>query len=146
MLTGLALRSKQHWGYDDAFIDACRAELTLTSETLERAVVTVAEDGPRILGFSVLGGDAPEVEVEWLFVEPVDIGRGVGRALWDRAVSAATELGAEGIRVESDPHAVCFYERVGAVQIGTVASGSITGRRNPLMRFDVAAHRRGARP
>jgi hypothetical protein len=26
-LTALALRSKAHWGYDDAFMEACRAEL-----------------------------------------------------------------------------------------------------------------------
>ena len=35
-LTLLALRSKAVWGYDAAFIAACRDELTLTADDLER--------------------------------------------------------------------------------------------------------------
>jgi hypothetical protein len=42
-LSELALRSKGHWGYDQAFLDACRAELTLTPQDVEVQRVTVAE-------------------------------------------------------------------------------------------------------
>ena len=43
LLSELALRSKGYWGYDQAFPDACRAELTLTPEDVETRRVTVAE-------------------------------------------------------------------------------------------------------
>ena len=38
-LSGLALRSKGYWGYDAAFLDACRAELTLTPDQAAAARV-----------------------------------------------------------------------------------------------------------
>ena len=47
LLSELALRSKGHWGYDQAFLDACRAELTLAPEDLERQRITVAERNGR---------------------------------------------------------------------------------------------------
>lgn len=34
-LSRLAIRSKSHWGYDDAFLEACRAELTVVPEDLD---------------------------------------------------------------------------------------------------------------
>ena len=33
-LTGLALRSKAHWGYDAAFMEACIPALTISSERI----------------------------------------------------------------------------------------------------------------
>ena len=42
-LSALALRSKAHWGYDAAFLDACRAELTLRDDELASRRTLVAE-------------------------------------------------------------------------------------------------------
>jgi hypothetical protein len=48
LLSDLALRSKGHWGYDQAFLDACRSELTLAPQDVEvQRVIEVA----RTLGF-----------------------------------------------------------------------------------------------
>ena len=138
-LTSLALRSKQYWGYDDSFIHACREELTVTADTIDRRAVTVCDEDGRILGFSVLGGEPSdtELELEWLFVEPAEIGRGVGRALWNHAVEASAAHGVGSIRIESDPHAEGFYRQMGASRDGSVPSRSVAGRWNPLMRFAV---------
>ncbi|MEE8545291.1 MAG: hypothetical protein V3T29_05715 [Alphaproteobacteria bacterium] len=50
-LTDLALRSKAHWGYDAAFMAACRAELTVTPAQAASGLVQVYEEGGRAFGF-----------------------------------------------------------------------------------------------
>ncbi|MER7708572.1 GNAT family N-acetyltransferase [Kitasatospora sp. NPDC097605] len=133
-LSALALRSKAHWGYDAAFIEACRAELTLDPARVEpdRTAVAEGEDG-RVLGFVTLTGAPPEGELGMLFVEPAAIGRGIGRRLMEHLRAEATALGFDRITVEADPNAEPFYRAMGAVRTGTAPSGSIPGRELPLL-------------
>src|SRR5262245_34275426 len=49
-LTDLCLRSKAVWGYDEAFMRACRAELTLTQRDLETSRLQVAERDGAVVG------------------------------------------------------------------------------------------------
>jgi len=131
LLSELALAAKGHWGYDAGFLEACRAELTVTAE--HRA--TVAERADGIVGFYTLDGEPPEVELGMLFVAPAEIGTGVGRVLWTHAVEAAARAGADRLTIESDPHAEGFYLAMGAVRVGEVASGSVPGRTLPLLTY-----------
>ena len=39
------------------------------------------------------------------------------------------------LRIEADPEAVPFYQRMGAKITGSAPSGSIPGRRLPLLRY-----------
>lgn len=144
-LSDLALRSKGHWGYDAAFLDACRAELTLCSDQAART--TVAFVGATMTGFVLLtglpAGEGLEVsgagELSMLFVDPPFIGRGVGRLLLTAAVEAAVTRGWSRLRIEADPGAEPFYVAAGARPVGTVASGSVAGRRLPLLELAVGA-------
>ena len=137
-LSDLALRSKGHWGYDQTFLDACRAELTLRPEEVESQRVTVAERDGQIVGFYALAGDPPEGTLADLFVAPDHIGTGVGRALWRHAVLEAGRLGFERITLEADPGAERFYLAMGARRVGSVPSGSIPGRFIPFLEFHIA--------
>lgn len=137
LLSELALRSKGHWGYDPAFLQACRAELTLTPEQIESRRVAVAERDGRIVGFSALAGQPPSGTLENLFVEPDHIGTGVGRALWQHAVEVAGGLGFEHLTLEADPGAEPFYLAMGARRRGVVPSGSIAGRVIPLLEYEI---------
>ncbi|SBT52342.1 GNAT family N-acetyltransferase [Micromonospora auratinigra] len=137
-LTELALRSKAHWGYDEAFLTRCRAELTLTPADVTARQVTVAERDGRVVGLAVLAGDPPELELDMLFVDPPAIGTGVGRVLFRHAAATARAAGARSLRIEADPGAVPFYRRVGAVPAGTSVSPS-TGRELPLLRYNLSA-------
>jgi GNAT superfamily N-acetyltransferase len=138
VLSELALRSKAHWGYDEAFLEACRPELTLRPDDLAEQRATVARVGDRVVGFYTLAGQAPEGELACLFVEPDHIGTGVGRRLWQHAVDTARALGFQRLTIESDPYAEDFYLRMGAVRIGSIPSGSIAGRELPRMAYRVA--------
>ena len=135
LLSGLALRSKGYWGYDAAFLDACRDELTVTVDRLATERVTVA-DAPAtgVVGFSSLALTPPTSELLDLFVDPAHIGTGVGVLLWSDVLAAAAGAGAAWMDIEADPHAAAWYERRGAVRIGAAPSGSIAGRALPVMR------------
>lgn len=137
-LSALAMRSKAHWGYDAAFMEACREELTLSATQIvaRRTQVAVSEepatDG-RMLGFGTIDGDAPAGELGMLFVDAPAIGTGVGGALFSHLTALATELGFHRLTIASDPNAEPFYLARGAVRIGGVPSGSVPGRTLPLL-------------
>lgn len=63
--------------------------------------------------------------------------RGVGTRLWASALRHAAAHGAHTLTWDADPHAVPFYDRMGAVEIGRAPSGSIPGRTLPVMRVSV---------
>lgn len=138
VLSELALRSKAHWGYDEAFLEACRAELTLQPDDLTAQRATVAQAGDRVVGFYTLAGQAPEGELASLFVEPDQIGNGVGRRLWRHAVDSARALGFQRFTIDADPFAENFYRKMGAVRIGDVPSGSVPGRLLPQMAYHLS--------
>lgn len=132
-LSALVLRSKAVHGYDQTFLDACRAELQVTDGRLRSERIRVAHRGLVLLGMSALCFDDTEAELTALFVEPSQLGRGVGHALWLDALEACRERGFQRLHIESDPFATAWYQRQGAVQIGEAPSGSIPGRRLPLL-------------
>lgn len=137
-LAELALRSKGYWGYDDAFLEACRKELTLTAPRLAAERVRVAERGGRAAGYSSLALHPPhDAELMDLFVDPDHIGGGVGRTLWDDLIGHARSAGARQLRIEADPHAAAWYRRRGARPVGEVPSGSIPGRMLPLLLLEL---------
>lgn len=136
-LSALALRSKAHWGYDAAFLDACRAELTLRDDELASRRTLVAEVDGGVAGFGTLEGEPPHGELGMLFVEPVAIGRGVGGALLAALVDRARGLGFTRLAIDADPFAEAFYLAHGAVRVGVVASGSVPGRVLPQLELVV---------
>jgi GNAT superfamily N-acetyltransferase len=138
-LTGLALGSKASWGYDDAFMAACRDELTLSEDRVEAARTVVAEEpgSGRVAGFVTLEGEPPHGEIGMLFVARDAMGRGVGRLLYGHALREAARLGFTRLGIDADPNAEPFYRAMGAVTVGRVPSGSVPGRTLPRMTADV---------
>lgn len=130
-LTELAMRSKAHWGYDDAFMDACRAELTVRADQVDR--IDVAELDGEVIGMVHLEPSA----LEDLFVEPSAIGTGVGAALFRHAVRRAAAEGMTTVAIDADPNAEGFYVAMGAVRVGESPSGSIAGRTLPRLEVRV---------
>lgn len=138
LLTELSMRSKQSNGYDDAFMAACRDELTVCEEQLRDNEYWVAE-AETVCGCAALSvdADARTAEVHAFFVEPDMRGTGIGSQLWDKLQDRAEALGLKSLLLDADPNAVPFYERAGFKVIGTSPSGSIPGRMIPHMRLDL---------
>ena len=133
-LTELAMRAKASWGYDDAFMAACREELTLTPAKLAAWRVWVAEADGAVAGMVALNLD-DGAEVEDFFVEPAFQGRGVGGALMATLFDAARAAGATMLEVDADPNAEAIYAKLGFTTFTKSPSGSIPGRWLPRMRL-----------
>src|SRR5439155_11349356 len=84
LLSDLAFRSKAHWGYPRDWLERWRPELTVDPRALEAAPTFVAVAESSLLGFYHLTptSRADACELDFLFVEPTAIGRGVGQALF----------------------------------------------------------------
>jgi N-acetylglutamate synthase-like GNAT family acetyltransferase len=135
LLSDLALRSKGHWGYPADFLEACRAELTISETYITSSPVFILEEGESIVGFYGLRAEGSELELLYLFVEPSAMNRGHGKRLWTHAVEVASKLGFQKITIESDPYAEAFYQAMGARRIGETPSSLQVGRRLPVLEF-----------
>lgn len=132
-LTDLSLRAKRSNGYDDAFMEACKAELTVTALRMEEGEYWVAQSHT-VCGCVCLksteGGDG---EVHAFFIDPDYQRRGIGRLLWRKVLERASDLRLRTLVLDADPNAVPFYRAMGFVTIGEAPSGSIQGRMLPRM-------------
>lgn len=118
-------------------MEACRDELTMTLGDIVEDEVILAEDHGRLTGVAQVSFGEDGCFLEKMFVDPRDIGRGVGRKLFEWCVSAARHLGAREMIVESDPQAVDFYRRMGCQPAGLALSSSIPGRSLPRLTMEI---------
>lgn len=135
-LSDLVLRSKAHWGYSDVFMESCREELAVTPERLAAQPCRVLERDGRPVGLWALDLSDAVPEVALMFADPALIGSGIGHLLWQDMMGEARRLGHARIRLDADPNAEPFYERMGCQRIGSHASPS-TGRM--LARYEADA-------
>jgi predicted N-acetyltransferase YhbS len=79
-------------------------------EQIEQGLVFVAEMAGTVVGLVALQKyDAPDMELEGLFVEPALFRRGIGRKLVDHAIDVCRTRGARKIVLFANPHALEFY-------------------------------------
>lgn len=133
-LSRLAMRSKAHWGYDRAFLDACRNDLTVSPDRCDGRHLLIAETDGQIAGYAEIAGKPPTGELANLWVDPPCMGEGTGKALWNAALNLARSFGFIALTIDSDPHAEAFYRHMGAVKIGEARSTVDPARRLPLMK------------
>ena len=119
-LTSLARRAKAHWGYPGAWLAAWETQLTIEPAYVTRHTVLVAEINGSLAGMCALEDRGEAWSLEHLWVEPEFLGRGVGRALVERALALARAVHPGPVAAEADPNAAGFYRRLGARQVGAV--------------------------
>ena len=137
-LSALCFRSKAHWGYDDEFMARSRRSLTISPEFIATGRVFVAKpEGCAPVGVASVAPLAePGVyDLVHLFVEPATMLKGVGRSLFEAAANKAKAEHAHRLVIQSDPHAVGFYRRLGAIDAGEAPSESIPQRMLPVLHF-----------
>lgn len=136
LLTDIAMRSKQSNGYDDAFMAACREELTVTRERMAGLEYWVAEERA-VCGCVCLGTheNSMKGEVHAFFIYPAFQRKGVGTVLWHKVLERARDKKLVELWLDADPFAAPFYEKLGFETMSQTPSGSIPGRTLPRMRF-----------
>ncbi len=135
-LTRIAHAAKRHWGYPEEWIRLWTEDLTVTPARIARDLTYCAVTGTRLVGFGAVSGTGAERELEHLWIDPPYIGRGIGRALLAHLGAVAQRDGARRLRIAADPHAATFYRRLGAREIGEVASRP-AGRTLPLFELQI---------
>lgn len=119
-LTLLAYRAKAHWGYSKAWLAVWNEALTVKADYLRAHDGFVAEAAGQTIGSCILERTTQGPMLEHVWVEPAWHRRGVGRALVQACLALARESHARSVRLHADPHAVGFYERLGAQRLGVV--------------------------
>ena len=137
-LTRLARRAKASWGYPASWQREWKHVLSFSAEYIGREEVFVAESEGTLVGVVAMQDAASGPEIDHLWIAPESQGRGVGRALLEHAIQVAEGRGWNELRVESDPNAQAFYERMGAIKIGDVdAPVAGVARSLPVLRLPI---------
>ena len=137
-LTRLAHLAKRHWNYPAEWIDSWKGELTITPEFISDHEVFVAVCDQVIAGCCALVIKDTLAEIEHMWIDPKQMGKGVGRALFEHAKARAQQLGFRMMELSADPNAEGFYKRMGAIRIGEIPADMFGEPRYlPRMRIDL---------
>jgi ribosomal protein S18 acetylase RimI-like enzyme len=129
--TQIAYAAKRHWGYSERWIEAWRDILTMRPEFIAANIAFCAIEEGRAVGFYVLTTESDGIHLDHLWILPAVMRRGIGRALFEHAVNQARAAGFDLIKIEADPNAAGFYERMGAQRVGT-SIGEVEGEKREL--------------
>lgn len=137
ILTEIALKSKSYWGYSDEMLNSWIDDLTVSKKVIEEMNVYKFISNTKIIGFYILNQPKGKtIELEFLFVIPSFIGKGIGSQLLNDAFKKAKNLNCNQVTLIADPHAVSFYESKGFIIIDEKES-AIPGRFLPLLQKDL---------
>ncbi|WP_439132070.1 GNAT family N-acetyltransferase [Polaribacter sp.] len=136
-LTEIALQSKAFWGYSEALIESWREDLTVTPTMFKEWNVFKFMIDSEIAGFYVLNrANIRTSFLEFLFVSPKFIKKGIGSALLHHAIGYCKDGSSAILNVVSDPNAKSFYAKHGFKIIAETES-SVSGRFLPEMEFEI---------
>ena len=138
-LTAIAHAAKRHWGYPGRWLESWRDILTMRPEFIAANIAYTAIENGRAVGFYVLTTEEDGLHLDHLWIMPAAMRRGIGRSLFKHAVEQAGNSGFRLIKIEADPNAEGFYQRMGATRVGMNVT-EIDGRPRelPLLEFRIS--------
>jgi GNAT superfamily N-acetyltransferase len=116
-LTRIAIESKRHWGYPEAWIQIWTPQLTISSEYILENETWLASINDEPAGFYSLKKENGTWWLDHLWVRPEAMGQGVGATLFRHAMMRCRAWGGSSLMIESDPNAEGFYQKMGAVKV-----------------------------
>lgn len=135
LLSKIAFESKKYWGYSDEFMEKCREDLTVTADYIENNLVKVIYSNQLVAGFYAF--DIKMMMLDALFVSPSFIDKKIGILLWNDLIDELKDRQINKFTFDSEPNAVGFYKKMGAVQVGETISSVDKTRRLPFMECEV---------
>ena len=118
-------------------MEAVRPLLKTDARHVEQGWCRLCEKEGRPFGFYCFDFDEAPPELSRLFLEPSAIGSGMGRTLFQDAVTLCRERRVERFDLESDPDAAPFYLKMGCRVTGWLVSEIAPGRSLPLMTYEL---------
>jgi GNAT superfamily N-acetyltransferase len=137
-LTGIAIAAKGHWGYPERWMQLWMPMLTISPSYISEHETWVAVMDKEAVAYYSFQHDDEGLWLDNLWVLPEYTGRGIGAALFAHALERGRGLGASVLKIEADPNALPFYERMGAQKVGE-HHGEVDGhpRILPVMEINV---------
>ena len=137
-LTQIASAAKRHWGYPERWIESWRDILTMRPEFIAANIAYAAIENGHPVGFYLLTTEPDGIRLDHLWILPHAMGRGIGRTLFEHAAQQAKASGFRAIKIEADPNAEEFYQRLGARRAGLIVS-EVEGepRELPLLIYEL---------
>ncbi len=133
-INGLIRGSKAHWGYTETFLDQFMEQWGIQEHYLHANTVFLFEKEKELLSlFSFKINEEQFPELDLFFVHRNQIGKGIGKIMWQHVVHYASEQNWTEFKLIADPHAEQFYKHMGAKNIGVFES--FPGRFVPVMMF-----------
>jgi GNAT superfamily N-acetyltransferase len=116
-LTAIAISAKRHWNYPEAWIQHWIPSLTISEEYISQNETWVAILQETCTGFYSLKNEIQDLYLDNLWVLPEYIGKGIGKQLFNHALERCKILGASTLKINADPNAQTFYEKMGAKKV-----------------------------
>lgn len=117
-LTRIAIAAKRHWDYPERWMEIWTPQLTFSPEYFETNESWVAEQDGILVAFYTLQERDGKAWIENMWVLPGHMGKGVGKWLFLHALKLAHRRGYRTLRLEADPNAIGFYEKMGMSKVG----------------------------
>jgi GNAT superfamily N-acetyltransferase len=122
LLREIQLASKAYWGYSEETMSRFAEVISMSSEYFGTHEVWVIAAHRSVRGWYslLLRDDVCELHNMWVL--PTDIGRGLGRQLYEHARARAEASGASRFEWEAEPNAAGFYAHMGGKHLRTATS------------------------
>ena len=111
----------------------------MTPNHAAEAATFVDEEHGLALAIYRLSIDGKSADIAFFIVDPSSLRRRIGSAICRHHFDECRRCGRTRDRFTSDLNAVPFSQPLGALQVGTVASESLLGRRLPLLAYKLEA-------
>ena len=133
ILSDIAFKGKAYWNYDFELLNSWRENLTLSKDYIKENKVYVVCENEKIIAFySLLHTESTTYKIDFLFMYPEFIGRGIGKLLLEHSIQIAKTNSIKRIILDADPNAERFYCHFGFTTYAKLES-SIKDRFLPQM-------------
>ena len=138
ILTEIAISAKRHWNYPERWIEIWLPSLIISPEYISQNETWVSVVDLVPAGFYSLHEDSEFLWLDNLWVLPEFMGQGIGKQLFQHALERSKTLGASILKIEADPNAQSFYEKMGVRKVGE-RHGEVDGhpRILPIMEINL---------
>ena len=119
ILSQIAITAKRHWNYPEQWMKLWIPQLTFGPAYFEANESWAADSADHaVLAFYTLQDRDGIAWLENIWVLPTYMGQGVGKDLFTHALTRARERGFKTMRLEAEPNAIGFYEKMGMRKVG----------------------------
>lgn len=116
-LTDITITAKRHWNYPEKWIQIWLPSLTISPHYIQENETWMAIVDEKPVAYYSLKQDGKSLWLDNLWVLPEFIGQGIGKQLFQHALERCRVRGVSILKIESDPNAQAFYEKLGACKM-----------------------------